>query len=326
MMFPRGTQLITKNVLIKRVIKENLQSCKRWYMPRRALMYVPGDDTRKLNKAFKIDVDCIVMDFEDGVAANRKEIARNTIRKLLDNGKPVKPRNYDWAIRINSIPSGLFEDDLKVILTGDCLPDSVLLPKIYTVDDVHYFADAVNRYVNGSKSVNLIMYIETAMAMINLPELCKSAIELSKSSKFTLTTLIFGSDDFCANIGITRTYESTEISYARQKLVLVAKAYGLQAIDMVYIMYKDMDGLKKQSEEGARMGYTGKQVIHPAQVPIVQDAFMPSQTQVEWATDVIKAFEEHQKSGKGAFNYDGTMIDMPTMKQAQNIINLMKSV
>lgn len=74
------------------------------------------------------------------------------------------------------------------------------------------------------------------------------------------------------------------------------------------------------------MGYTGKQVIHPAQVPIVQDAFMPSQNQIEWATGVIKAFEEHQKGGKGAFNYEGTMIDMPTMKQAQNILNIVKSV
>ncbi|XP_022908887.1 citramalyl-CoA lyase, mitochondrial-like [Onthophagus taurus] len=311
--------------LFNRFLLHNKTSV-RCYKPRRALMYVPGDDTRKLSKAFKVDVDCIVMDCEDGVAMSRKETARNTIRKLLDNGKPLKPRDYDWAIRVNSVHSGLLEEDLRQVLTAEFLPDTILLPKITTVDHLKYFSDQVNNSIKDEEQINLVMYIEDALAMINLVDLCKSAFELSKTSKFKLTSLIFGSDDFCASIGISRSENASEILYARQKLVVVAKAYGLQAIDMVYIQYKDLEGLKRQSDEGARMGYTGKQVIHPNQVPIVQEAFLPSQKQIEWASAILNAFEEQQKIGKGAFNLEGTMIDMPTVKQAQNIMNLMRSV
>lgn len=143
---------------------------------------------------------------------------------------------------------------------------------------------------------------------------------------FILEGIVFGSDDYLANIGGERTKDAKELLYARQKLVLVAKAFQLQAIDLVHIDYKDTETLKEQSLEGARMGYTGKQVIHPIQVPIVQDAFSPSQIKVEWATELIKAFEEHQQSGKGAFTFRGNMIDMPLLRQAKNIVQLQQHI
>eukprot|EP00731_Ephydatia_muelleri_P038502 Em0786g1a len=95
----------------------------------------------------------------------------------------------------------------------------------------------------------------------------------------------------------------------------------MDAIDMVDIEYKNLDNLKCQALEGARMGYTGKQVIHPNQVPVVQGAFSPSEDQVRWARGLITAFEENQKAGKGAFEYDGKMIDRPLLLQARNIIS-----
>lgn len=90
----------------------------------------------------------------------------------------------------------------------------------------------------------------------------------------------------------------------------------------MHIDYKDLEGLRLQSEEGSRMGFTGKQVIHPGQVPVVQKAFAPSEQKLEWATQLIKEFREHEKSGKGAFNFRGSMIDMPLVKQAQNIVDM----
>ena len=93
-----------------------------------------------------------------------------------------------------------------------------------------------------------------------------------------------------------------------------------------HIDYKDLDGLKKYSEEGARMGFTGKQVIHPSQVPVVQSAFSPSEEKIEWATNLIKEFREHEKKGKGAFTFRGHMIDMPLVKQANNIVQMKASL
>nr|CAD7431141.1 unnamed protein product [Timema monikensis] len=171
--------------------------------------------------------------------------------------------------------------------------------------------------MSGCQKINLIMYIESARAVLNLPHICRKTEQLSSTAPFKPAALVFGSDDLCASLGVTRSDDGTEILYARQKLVLVAKAFHLQAIDMVHINFQacasvqhsgqivdlipDMDGLRKQSEAGARMGYTGKQVIHPGQIPIVQQAFMPAPATVEWAEGLIAAFQEHQKIGKVRF-------------------------
>ena len=93
---------------------------------------------------------------------------------------------------------------------------------------------------------------------------------------------LFFSDDFVADIGAVRTESCSELLYARQKIVTHAKAFGLQAIDLVHIQYKDLLGLQQQSREGAQMGFTGKQVIHPSQIPVVHEAFSPSNTQIQW--------------------------------------------
>lgn len=167
------------------------------------------------------------------------------------------------------------------------------------------------------------MYAESCTAIMNLPAICSAAMSIAQrpDSLFDVAGLVFGSDDFCASMGATRTADSTEILYARQRCVLIAKAFGLQAIDMVHIDYKDAAGLRAQAEFGARMGYTGKQVIHPAQIDAVQAAFVPSAERVDWARGLLRAFEEHQHEGKGAFVYRNQMIDMPTMRQAQNVMD-----
>ncbi|KAJ8964398.1 hypothetical protein NQ314_004935 [Rhamnusium bicolor] len=287
---------------------------------------------KKITKALTLDVDCVALDCEDGVAINRKEQARATIRGVLDKGRPDQSKT-DLGVRVNSIDSGLCHSDLESCLSGNNLPDTILLPKVESSEHLKWFADEISHLVKNDNKINLIIFIESAMAFVNLVDICKSAVQLSKRFNFVPTTLVFGSDDFCANIGATRTSNSIEILHARQKLVLTAKAFNLQAIDMVYIQYKDLDGLKAQSEEGMRMGYTGKQVIHPGQVPVVQEAFLPTKTQIDWAQGLLRSFEEHQKTGKvpekwliilGAFAYRGSMIDMPTMKQAQNIMKLAK--
>ncbi|OXB79912.1 UNVERIFIED_CONTAM: hypothetical protein H355_000942 [Colinus virginianus] len=127
-------------------------------------------------------------------------------------------------------------------------------------------------------------------------------------------------------IGATSSKETHDILYARQKIIVTAKAFGLQAIDLVYIDFRDEDGLRRQSREGASMGFTGKQVIHPNQIAVVQEQFSPSPEKIEWAQELISAFEEHQRLGKGAFTFRGSMIDMPLLKQARNIVTLATAI
>jgi len=174
--------------------------------------------------------------------------------------------------------------------------------------------------------INLITYVESAKGLLNLKEVVSHAIELSEFHLFTLKGIVFGSDDFCASIGATRTAGASETLLARQQVVITAKAFDLQAIDVVYIDYKDMDGLRRQSEEGARMGFTGKQAIHPSQVPVIQEAFTPSPEKIEWATRLVDEYNKHQSQGKGAFVFEGQMIDRPLLLQAINIIEIANAI
>ncbi|XP_033739883.1 citramalyl-CoA lyase, mitochondrial-like isoform X2 [Pecten maximus] len=297
------------------------------YTPRRAVLYVPGSDDRKLQKITGLDVDCAVMDCEDGVAINRKEEARHTIRKMLDE---LDFGRTECVVRVNSVDSGLMEEDLKVIFRADRMPQAIMLPKVNSPQEIYQFTENLKESLKGriqKQKLQLITFVESAIGLINLTEIFRNTTELSNSEGlFDLAGVVFGSDDFCADIGASRTADATELMYARQKIVTCAKAFRLQAIDLVYINYKDLDGLEKQSLDGSNMGFTGKQVIHPGQIPVVQRAFSPSPDRVEWATQLLQAFSHHTQSGKGAFTFHGAMIDMPLVLQARNIVQLAEAI
>ncbi|XP_033635149.1 citramalyl-CoA lyase, mitochondrial-like isoform X1 [Asterias rubens] len=269
------------------------------FTPRRAVLYVPGSDERKLAKLAGLTVDCAVMDCEDGVAANRKDVARQTIRKTLDSLH--LPTVGDVAVRINAVDCGLAGEDLDEILKAERLPDTLMLPKVESVQHIQWLTEKLQHNFATKPPPNplkLVIFVESAMGLLRLANICEEGQRLSQTAPFTLEGVVFGSDDFCADIGATRTPEAAELLYARQKVITVAKAYRLQAIDLVHIDFKDLESLEKQSLEGARMGFTGKQVIHPTQIPVVQKAFSPSPEKMEWAKALIEAFEDHQHSGK----------------------------
>ncbi|XP_069614069.1 citramalyl-CoA lyase, mitochondrial [Ranitomeya imitator] len=296
------------------------------YVPRRAVLYIPGNDERKIQKIATLTVDCAVLDCEDGVAINKKVQARETIVKALeeyDLGKTEK------CVRINSVSSGLAEEDLVAILQSKVLPSCVMLPKVESSEEVKWFAKKFLHHLKNRKlaqPINLVTFVETAIGLLNFKDVCEEAIQRGPKVGLHLDGVVFGAEDFRASIGATSSKETHDVLYARQKIVVVAKAFGLQAIDLVYIDYKDADGLQRQAKEGALMGFSGKQVIHPSQIPIVQEQFTPSADKIKWAYELISAFQEHQRLGKGAFTFHGSMIDMPLLKQAQNIVTLATAI
>ncbi|XP_017265594.1 citramalyl-CoA lyase, mitochondrial [Kryptolebias marmoratus] len=296
------------------------------YIPRRAVLYCPGNDERKLKKLALLDVDCAVLDCEDGVALTKKTEARETIARMLselDLGRTEK------CVRVNSVSSGLAEDDLQVILQAKVLPPAFMLPKVEDTEEVKWFVDRFQHNLKGrtmTEPVRLVTFVETAVGLLNFKAVCEEIRQLAPKAGLHHDGVVFGSDDFCASIGATRTKDARELLYARQKVVVTTKAFGLQAVDLVYIDYKDVEGLRQQAREGALMGFTGKQVIHPGQVQAVQEEFSPSPDRVQWARELISAFNQHQKEGKGAFTFRGSMIDLPSLKQAQNIMTLSAAV
>jgi len=279
---------------------------------RRALLYMPGDDRRKIEKATTLGVDCICMDMEDGVAAHKKAEARAVIgqaMKELDFGESER------CIRINSIGSGLEKRDLAAALATN--PDSIVVPKIETPEQVKWVSEHIETYELSSNralgSVRLLIGVETAKGILNLREIA--------GADKRLEAIIFGAEDYAASIGATRTKEATEVLYARSAVVTACAANDLQAIDMVYIDFKDAEGLRLEAEQGARLGFSGKQVIHPNQVSVAQEAFTPSDSAIAYAKRVVETFEASQKGGKGAYALDGKMIDMPLLRNAQKVLD-----
>ena len=278
---------------------------------RRALMYVPGDDWRKIEKAATLGVDTVILDIEDGVALNRKEEAASLILEAISG---VDFGRSECLVRINPLRDSRGVRDLEVILPA--MPVGLVIPKVESANDLKEICDLVAEAERGIGApvgcIKLLALIETPQAYMNLREICTACERLEG--------LIFGAEDLAAAIGATRTPEATEFLFARESLVMAASAYGLQAVDMVTVEFRDLAVLERESLAGARLGFTGKQIIHPAQVGPVQSAFTPSEGEVQKAKALLEAFKEHQAVGKGAFEFEGKMVDMPVIRRAQNIL------
>lgn len=286
-------------------------------LSRRAVLTVPTSDWKKLTKLPTFtNTDCVVLDLEDGVAANAKELAReNTQRYLTESSSTL---NREICVRINSVTSKYINDDMKLLKELSTSIDCLFVPKVDSTDEVRWLADQLG----SNCQYNLVVYCESARSLADLRSILTSA-----SNLFSLQGVVFGSDDFSADVGVNGRYslEASELTYARQKIVTTCRLFeNTQPIDMVYINFKDLDGLKKQSEQGAAWGFTGKQVIHPQQVPVVQAAFSPSASSIKWAKELIEEYEKHEKEqGKGAFTFRGnTMVDRPLLRKARQILTM----
>jgi citrate lyase beta subunit len=278
---------------------------------RRALMYMPADDLHKIQKAISLQVDCICMDLEDAVAASRKSEARATAVQALSQ---LNFGRSEKVVRINPVESGLALKDLEMVLPAG--PDGIVVPKVDSasalswVDQTITAAEAQHGRVAGSTA--LIALIESPRAVLDLRSICEATPRLQ--------ALVFGGEDMVAGLGAVRTPDAWEVFYARSAVVLHAAAFGLQAIDKVTIDFRDDKKLRRDAQQGMELGFSGKQIIHPNQVKLVQEIFTPSEESIEKALSLVAAFESHQQVGAGAFELDGQMVDAPLYKAAKNLL------
>jgi citrate lyase beta subunit len=276
---------------------------------------MPGDDWKKINKALTFGVDSICMDMEDGVAFNHKAQARAPIARALqelDFGSSEK------LVRINSVGSGFEAEDLDAVI--HFRPDGIVLPTCERRDQVQWVSERIEAaelaHGWGLNSVRMLVGVETATGILNLNEIAADP---------RLDAVIFGAEDFAASVGATRTRGALEVLYARSAVIIACAAHDLQAIDMVAVDFRDTVNLKVEAAQGAAMGFSGKQIIHPAQVEPVQSAFTPDDEAIAYARRLVESFEAHQAEGAGAFALDGKMIDMPLVKNAWRVLERAKA-
>ena len=285
---------------------------------RRALLFMPGDSRRKIEKGAAMDVDSIIMDLEDAVALNNKVAARESVATAL---REVDFGRTEKLVRMNMvIPNWIFTNDIEATIAAK--PDGYVIPKVESAWQIQHVSEllaaAEMRYGWREKSIKLLAIIETAKGVINLKDIAESDSRLE--------ALIFGAEDLAGDIGAKRTTEGWEVFYARSATVTHAKAYNLQAIDTVFIdLTAVAETLQAETHTALNMGYTGKLAIHPKQVAPIQAVFTPTYEEIVAARKLIDAHDQQQAAGTGVFEYEGKMIDMPLVRAALTVIERAKA-
>ena len=277
-------------------------------MGRRSVLFTPGDRPEMLRKAPEAGADVIVFDLEDAVAPRRKAEARETVREVLVD--PAFDPDCEVCVRVNPSES-LLTEDLAALLEpaddGERRLDSVMAPKVDSQADVLDLADEIAKY---DDSLPILALIENAAGVLAAPEI--AAVRETDG-------LVFGAEDLSADIGATRTAEGTEVLYARERVVLAAAASDCTAIDTLVTDFEDDARLREDAAFAVQLGFDGKLAIHPAQVDPINEAFTPSDEEIEWAERVLEAKREADAEGRGVFEVDGEMIDGPLIARAERI-------
>jgi len=291
------------------VIEQNRYECGRERF-RFSRLYLPGNSPSMMLNAGIHQSDGIILDLEDSVAPEKKAEARILVRNALCQ---VDFYGAERMVRINQLPAGL--EDLDEVVP--CHPHLVLLPKCEYASQVTEVVERIQSILKANKQkreIFLMPIIESALGVEN-------AFEIATASK-SVVAMAIGLEDYTADLGVKRTQSGEESLYARTRLVNACKAAGVQPIDSVYSDVANMEGLRKNVETSRSLGFEGMGCIHPRQVPVIQEAFIPTEVEIEKAKAIVGAFEEAEVRGSGVVALGSKMIDPPVVKRAQKILEL----
>jgi citrate lyase subunit beta/citryl-CoA lyase len=268
----------------------------------RSWLFVPADSDKKIDKALSTDADAIIFDLEDSVVPERKAYARKLLKSLLPrSGGP------QWWVRINPLGSEHHKDDLQLIGIADM--HGIVLPKAEGGADITRLA-----HRTGNIPIHAIV-TETPASLFGLLSY--------RDPKSPLVAMSWGAEDLSAALGASsKLDQSGELAFtyklARSLCLTGAAAAGVQPVDGVFQDFRDDDGLRSEAEAARREGFTGKLAIHPAQIPVINAAFTPSDSEIDHATEIVAAFEAHPEAG--TISVGGKMVDRPHLMQAKRVL------
>ena len=279
----------------------------------RSLIFVPGNNSRFLEKAKTLQADVVCFDLEDSVPDNEKANARKLIKSALKSR-----RLYESAIfvRINSPSSGKIPSDLKEIVQKGI--DGIVIPKVNDVNDMKKIVKILSKLeqTRKLKPIQIIPSIESAKGVVN-------AFDIASFGR-RVSAIVFGVFDLLNDLGVEYSKGSEGEKYSRRKISVDAHAAGVFAIDAIWQDLKDSKGLERDCKLGKSLGYNGKSIIHPDQIAAVHRLFYPNKSEVAWAQKVCEIYPESTKKGKGATTVEGKMIDEVHFKQAKALLDLVK--
>lgn len=288
---------------------------------RRCELSTPGSNEKMIEKALGTSADVVFLDLEDAVAPNQKVEARGKVIQAL---RSLNWGNKTRAMRMNNIETEYaYQDVIDVVeKAGDYL-DLIIIPKVKAARDVFWvdtLLTQIETRLKMRKKIALEVLIEEVQALINVEEIAKSSPRLE--------AIIFGPGDFSASQGVrmttiggsVTTYPGDIWHYARSKIVVAARAAGIDAIDGPYADFRHPEGYREEAIRSVTMGFTGKWAIHPSQIEIANEIYSPTKDEVDRARRLETAYAKAEAEGLGAITFEGVMIDAASVRIIRNVI------
>lgn len=263
--------------------------------PRRSVLYMPGSNARALDKAKSIPADALILDLEDAVAPDAKELARTQVCKAVAEGGYGK---REIIVRVNGLDTPWGLDDL--VSAAAVKPDAVLVPKVSDAGALHKVEGILD--TQGAKDTDIWAMMETPLGILHAEEIAAATPRLA--------VFIMGTNDIAKEMRSAHTPMRLPMMTSLGICMLAARAFGVGIIDGVYNDIKDEDGFAAVCRQGAELGMDGKTLIHPSQVGPCNDIFSPSEEEVEQARKIIAEFEKPENAGKGVVTVDGRMAEL----------------
>ena len=281
--------------------------------PRRSVLYMPASNDRAIEKARSLPVDAVALDLEDSIAPERKHEARAAAVAAIKAGGFGQ---REVIIRLNGTTTPWFNADLEAAVSA--APDVILVPKVerpHQVAQIGYLLKS-----QGAKQkTRLWIMVETPLAVLNVRDLAAGSSRFPDSR---LSALVLGNNDI---LKITRGQDHPDrlpLMLALQSCLYAARSYDLAMLDGVYNNFRDLEGFRRECEQGRLLGMDGKTLIHPGQIPIANEVYGPSAADLEWARKIIAAFEQPESKGKGAISLEGQMIELLHLEIATRTVAL----
>ncbi|CAG4706772.1 citrate (pro-3S)-lyase subunit beta [Enterococcus faecalis] len=279
---------------------------------RRTMMFVPGANAAMLRDAPLYGADSIMFDLEDAVSLKEKDSARVLVHSAL---KTFDYGNIEIVVRINALDAGGAEDIEAMVLAG---VDVIRLPKTETAQDI-IDVEAVITEVEQQNDIpvgttKMMAAIESAEGVLNAPAIAKSSARL--------IGIALGAEDYVTNMKTRRHPDGQELFFARSMILHAARAAGIAAIDTVYSDVDNTEGFEAEVRLIKQLGFDGKSVINPRQIPLVNTIYAPTEKEIQNAKEVIWGIREAEAKGSGVISVNGKMIDKPIVERAERVIAL----
>jgi len=284
--------------------------------PRRSLLFMPGSNTRALEKARILPADGIILDLEDSVAPEAKGLARDQIIRAIAAGGFGK---REILIRTNALDTPWWSDDVK--MAAKARPDGILVPKVSSVADIATIESCL-REAHADSSMRLWAMIETARAVLHAEELAAASRDVAPR----LAGFVFGPNDISRETRIRMQPGRAIMLPMITHCILAARAYGLEILDGPYSDFSSVDGFSQECTQARDLGFDGKTLIHPGQIEACNAIFTPPEEEVVQARRIIAAFERPENASRGAIQLDGQMVERLHAEMAQHTIAIADAI